>query len=446
MILGTVMAKVVPGIAQLSSQNTEQYIAKFSFSPNLAGHMRGVFEVLPGASPGETYFDRHPHNLQLLLYTDTMWEKVKLMYIQGSLCQDRTRLASVKRQFRQPKTGRLIEFDAKLAGTQSKVTRYWYAVLSDCNLEEYDAHPPALKYELTFMNGESHLPADEVGVPTFLLLTLVVLMLFASVLTWQLMQHAKAGQVHLVLIALAVAYCLQTLSVLLELLHLWQFSRDGKGLRWRHTFFAADFLAEACQGDSELVVSLLLIFLSFGWTLFNASAHTDGIQKAFQSISTTGVCVAVLVIVLQIGLEIASRRYEDDFNQFHDHEHLPGYLFLLMRVCLGFLFIGGCTKSLRRAESAAKLKLIKYLRALGGLWFMSFPLLVMLSAWMEPFKRHSVVVCGSIILQVAAMIGLILLFREGGQYHKMSSLAQIGASLPSVALPGMPGRSKVNYD
>ena len=25
------------------------------------------------------------------------------------------------------------------------------------------------------------------------------------------------------------------------------FSRDGKGLQWRHTFFAADFMAEVMQ-------------------------------------------------------------------------------------------------------------------------------------------------------------------------------------------------------
>jgi hypothetical protein len=35
---------------------------------------------------------------------------------------------------------------------------YWFAVMMDCYLEEYDAHPPPMIYSLTLLNGNSHLP------------------------------------------------------------------------------------------------------------------------------------------------------------------------------------------------------------------------------------------------------------------------------------------------
>jgi len=67
-------------------------------------------------------------------------------------------------------------------------------------------------------------------------------------------------------VAVAIAYLLQTVALMLELAHLSVFSRDGKGLQWRHTFFAADFAAEVLQGVSELLTALLLLFLACGWT------------------------------------------------------------------------------------------------------------------------------------------------------------------------------------
>ena len=42
-------------------------------------------------------------------------------------------------------------------------SHYWYGIVADCSLEEYDAHPPKLGYTIVFKNGDSHLPADEDG-------------------------------------------------------------------------------------------------------------------------------------------------------------------------------------------------------------------------------------------------------------------------------------------
>ena len=67
-------------------------------------------------------------------------------------------------------------------------------------------------------------------------------------------------------VGVGVAYALQTASIALELAHLAVFSRNGKGLQWRFTFFAADFAAEVFQGVAELIASLMLLFLACGWT------------------------------------------------------------------------------------------------------------------------------------------------------------------------------------
>ena len=54
------------------------------------------------------------------------------------------------------------------------------------------------------------------------------------------------GQVHLIVLLLAGAVAAQTWSHTCELLHLIVYISNGKGLRWKHTFFALDFVAQVC--------------------------------------------------------------------------------------------------------------------------------------------------------------------------------------------------------
>lgn len=66
------------------------------------------------------------------------------------------------------------------------------------------------------------------------------------------------------------------------------FSRDGKGLQWRHTFFAADFMAEVMQGASELITSLLLLFLACGWTTVPLSSVGARLLGSLESGTSSG--------------------------------------------------------------------------------------------------------------------------------------------------------------
>ena len=95
----------------------------------------------------------------------------------------------------------------------SETSHYWYAIVADCSLEEYDAHPPTLHYKIRFRNGGSELPADEDGL--LVLNVLVLLVLLGSLLfvvrgvQASLTEHK---QVHLVVLLLAAAQVLQTIS------------------------------------------------------------------------------------------------------------------------------------------------------------------------------------------------------------------------------------------
>jgi hypothetical protein len=62
--------KIVEGVVKLSSQDTEMYVTKFSFSPKVYSTINGTFHT-----DEREYFDNHPHSLMLCLYDDVAWPK-----------------------------------------------------------------------------------------------------------------------------------------------------------------------------------------------------------------------------------------------------------------------------------------------------------------------------------------------------------------------------------
>ena len=338
MLPALVVGKVIDGTAVLSSQNTEQYMTKFSFSPYARSHIEGSFEVENGI-----YFDHHPHELVLALYDEPQWQKFQQSMKKGSLCVDRLRLASWKTDKIQPgfrageRSGpRNFNFDSYITAPSGRA-HYWYAVLMDCYLEEYDAHPPPMKYHITLWNGKSHLPEDESGMQTINLLTMLAMVAYGSWFGYSAFSKMqRVGQVHLITLVFGVAYGLQLISVFCELLHLRRFASDGKGLRWRHTIFALDFLSGLTQTISELVLSVLLTSLAFGWTLgIESQEPIDGLLgKVLAGLHRPGLLLRGLwspsaLLLLGIGgaqliLHTLGHRYDDDFNNFHDFEHWCG--------------------------------------------------------------------------------------------------------------------------
>ena len=152
--------KVIDGVIALSSQTTEVYLGKFSFSPYQRSSIAATFHTDDGL-----YFDNHPHDLTLCMFSDEQWVKFRTAMDKGSLCTERRGLASyaekvvpryVQVEGHAPKHD--FSFSSHLRPPTNRA-HYWFAVMMDCYLEEYDAHPPPMVYALTLKNGNSHLPA-----------------------------------------------------------------------------------------------------------------------------------------------------------------------------------------------------------------------------------------------------------------------------------------------
>ena len=372
--IGGCDAKKIAGTLTLDSAVTEQYVSKFSFSSGVAGKIDGDFMV------SAEYLMQRPawlmrsrqirfQSLQVAVYNQDAWDNYHKMVREGSLCVERIQAATfqtlVPMAMPHDHDGAAdVPFELDHEITPEENSHYWYIIAADCSLEEYDAHPPELKFTIEFFNGGSHLPADEDGMFTA---QVIVLLLYVGFLAaygyFAFRQYSEKGQVHLAVILLGVAILMQTFAIILELMHLAVFSRDGFGLRFRHSWFPADFFSEIMQDLSELLCALVLIALAFGWTIpdpdlvMNPTSRNSFLASLarpadwVKKMTPASVFVFSLVIA-NIVLELLGRNFEDDFNQFHDHEHWPGYTLMLMRVGLALLFAAGIVRS--RASEAVR--------------------------------------------------------------------------------------------
>jgi len=439
-------AKVIQGAATLDSMNTELFVGKFAFSAGHKGAIDGDFKVSAKYLSGRPRFLKihaSTRSLQIGVYNQAAWDKYQAAILKGSLCTDRIKMARISQSVPMhdltKKDHEDIPFELNHMVHASETSHYWYAIVADCSLEEYDAHPPTLHYKIRFRNGGSELPADEDGL--LVLNVLVLLMLLGSLffvvrgVQASLTEHK---QVHLVVLLLAAAQVLQTISGVLELAHLWQYSTDGLGLLWKYSYFPADLLSEVFQGLSEFVIQSVLIALAFGWTIAPASGQSSEFFKSLSkphemfSKMSAGTLFTLVQLVLQLSLELSGRVYEDDFNQFHDHEHWPGYLLMVLRLMLASLFAYGVRRTKADSIKGSDEALTRFffrLQITGCIWFVAFPGTVVLSSWAPEYRRHGIVSVGAILTQLGALTYLMSMLLTQSDYYKVSSLRNMGTML-----------------
>ena len=427
-------AKVTSGRTRLSSEESERFIDKFSFSRRELGKISGKFTAVGG----ERYSDGHRHQLQLALFSDLDWAKYQASLRGGSLCSERVKLATILKPLElvtdgaRAKASGDFAFDEIVAGTER--SHYWYALVADCALEFYPARTPALDFRVHFLNGNSELPADEAGMPTLhLLATLALGGACAAVAARLRAQLASRGQVHLAATASAGALALQTVACASELVHLWVYAADGKGLRWRHGRPPVDFYADTCQNLSELVVVVVVVSVACGWTLVDGAGGAANVKKMG--------ALALGVGALQLVLELVGRRYEADFSSFHDHDHWPGAVLMLLRaaVCAvvwrgalraGGFGAGGGVDGDGGHKPAAKF--LRYFALVGSAWLLAFPWTCLVIAPRFPeARRHFVVTASALLLQSLALCALLMCFLgvgdAGRAFLKISTVGATGS-------------------
>lgn len=443
-IISAVEAKVSEGTVQLDSINPEQYLAKFSFSPQSRGTIAGSFSVVDKDEKKSYYDNKENHVLMICTFDDEAWTKYQEAIKSGSLCTDRMKLCTFTSKII-PKSdtnfapGR--DFTFHLIVNQKPTTHYMWAVMSDCVLEYYQAHPPTLKFAIIFQNGDTHLPADEIYMTEMHIVLIGVLCLFGLVYLKKMKdQYNHFHHIHLITLLLGSSWLMQLMGAVFELFHLWAYAKDGRGLRFRHGRIPADFISSIMQTTSELYISFVLLCLAMGWTLahtFFSIQNSPAKSGVGQFNKKNMLGLMVLLTVLNTVLEVWARFYKDDFAQFHDLEHLPGYILISIRMLMGIFFFVKISALIKNqsSENSANENICLFLKKLrwqGTMYFLSFPLLFAVATFLPIYARHPFVSGGTLFLQCVALMGLMTMFLdESSLYFKVSTI-KLAASTDSL--------------
>lgn len=435
---------------KLDGAKTEATLTKFAISPNAEG------KITLKLTSDKEYMGAS-ENLKVYLYNDEVWEKVK----KTPMCTEKIAFASkkldvqftnlnerIKQQNAIRKNKWRSTITSAVGDESAERPQYWYVTVADCSLEVYfhDNRIPEIDYDIKIMDfrkGEySHLSYDEVGLARIHFLNCVLSGILGLYVFYVLIKRLRSkSEVHLSLMLVLYSTILHTLSSICEVLHLLVYSMNGKGS------YMCDALAGYFEAIMDSVMSFLLLAVAAGWTLPSelsvASIDNNKVLKMMQSLrfgwsSTSNSFIESLknptfligtsLTIIHLALCQWGRIYDDDFDSYHDLEHLPGKILSYFRILMCIAFTISCASLRKYCHSNRSLKafLIKF-TAVGASWFIYLPALAAFihTLNISYHRRHPIMTVCSEALHFISLASLVWMFcgEEGASaFHRVSSV------------------------
>lgn len=463
LLLPFASARHVSGDFKLSGSHTEHLLAKFA----LSSYAEGWMDL--SLTSSEMY--ENELSLKLHFFIDTDWTKWKKL----QLCEDKIKLAKQTRRVtfdfkRIPANGGdkeewMASISTPIQSEAESRPHYWYLVLDDCSLEHYnhDSRVPLLHYELQLWNdvggsqkevtkqGTNSQPsfkkgkrtqfsADEVNQTMLHTTTLIISALIAFLILLHILKslnHSKSFHAANFLV-MAAAACDASAS-LCELIHLTSYERNG------HGWYLFDAMSSHLEAMCDSLVAILLLSIASGWTLptdvVGVPQNANVVQTLIGGLRNPAGSLAVMssagwlaitIIALHAILAQWGRVYDDDFDSYHDLEHMPGKVLMVFRMMLGVILIAA-TKQTSNACPASLRGFYYRLAIVGTLWFQSLPVVTWACVHFVPYYlRHPAVSTGGALVQTTSLVLLATLVSSSttnSAYHKLSHLGQNEDSL-----------------
>jgi len=416
-------AKATSGKFRLSGLNTEYVLGSFAVSPRKMGTLKVEFK------------SKEPYDLNkdlfIRLFRDDKWSEYK----KAPSCTEKVPFSLKSEQVttRKVKGHYEAEIAMELNNHKDDSPHYYYFVITDCSLEFYmhDESIPKMSYTVTTWNDGSHVSADEDHLENLHTITLLLSGILAITLCVVIgIQLYEKSTVHAAVFLVMAAAASDSFSSMFELIHLSLYAHNGIGS------YAMDAISAHLEAICDSLVALLLLSVAAGWTLpsdvvavqHNASQMQKllgGLQSPFEALrvfNPTAV-LACAIFISHIVLAQWGRMYNDDFDSYHDLEHLPGKFLMLNRIILGVCMMA-CGISTRMRCSPSLRPFYMQLTIIGTVWFLSLPVLTWIVNTLVPFyMRHRTVGVWGATLQTSGIILLSwLVTSHSTAYHKLSHL------------------------
>lgn len=391
----SVFAKQVSQIVTLAPDADWKFLTKFAMDIGKGDWgMKVRFNKSVNATDDEV-------KLKASIYIDDNWEDV----LSQETCQSKISEAKRVKNVFVPANG---EWSTEISGTLSQKSRphVWYFALSDCD-RKLDSKT-RLRVELTLTNTDgSQFSLEEQGLEYLYPLLLVFFTVFLFSSTRKVMeQYRRTEEIEGPQLILSLAISAAFSSLALQWLHILIYSYNGQG------FGLLDFLAQSLEITSHLILTVLLILVSSGWTLkYREFPDTE-----------TYIPVILLVVMLHILIVGLGRITDDSYYKFSDYEGVPGIMLVVLRLGLWSWFLYSM-RDLLKSVTGRQAMFAQYFGVVASAYFLALPVICLVSWAFVPYARHKVVTIGTWLIQVLAIAALSRLFSAKSSFYKISTMS-----------------------
>ena len=340
--------------------------------------------------------------LSLSLYQDDQWTAA----LEASNCAGRLS-PSTEKLIRIPLNG---TWSSPLFGTfhQRKGVHMWFFAISDCAKSFPDK--VKLRVEVSIKTREgSEFSYEKEGLAYIYALGAIALLATLGKSTTQLWRrYRRTEDWNGSEACLGVAVLLEFIGLLLQFSHLWIYAYNGSGV------MILDFFSQLFHSFSQLLITILLILISTGWTLT---------FKEFPA-PEASVPVILLTVILNLATVAVSKLTDDAHFKFSDYEGLSGWLYLATRLLLWLWFLVNIN-SLRRSVKGRTYDFLLSFCLFASIYFISMPCAILLSWLHPPYQRVMVLALAGLIVQIAGFVQLQWLFTDKeGTYYRVSTASE----------------------
>ena len=388
-------SKQLSTVISLTQKEPWKYVTKFAM-----GIGKGTWEIRAQlVSPIEAESSEYLSFIASV-YIDTNWPDVFTL----DTCLEKEEISNSKHILLIPVNGK---WSSAYSGTAIQKTRprFWYFSLSNSQLTKTHR----VRVEIWLKNADSsEFSTEDNGLqyiyPCILLIYFFILF---KTLVSLLDKFEKTITIEPSSLILNLAIFSQFGGILFEVIHLWIYSYNGKGI------MLLELLYQSLELVSSIIVTVLLILIANGWTL------------KYRSFPDADIYIPISMIIIAVNLVIVAlgKLSDDSYNKYTDYEGVAAFFIIVFRILswLWFIFL------IKELEKNANLKLLNFLFKFSIIstgYFLALPAVVIFSWVFEPYVRKIVVVLLINIIQIMIFSFLTHMFGEKSDFYKISTMSE----------------------
>ncbi|EGR33595.1 hypothetical protein IMG5_048370 [Ichthyophthirius multifiliis] len=128
-----------------------------------------------------------------------------------------------------------------------------------------------------------------------------------------------------------------------------------------------------------------------------------------------------IVHMMIVGL---SKLTDDEMDKIHQFDGVPGMIIAILRIGMFLYFLFGLYQTHQNAREKVKSFIYKF-GIFGSLFFLSFPIILLISMFIAPYNQHRFITISTLLSQSLAIVFMSKIFTcKQGEYYNASLQSQ----------------------